>query len=109
MTSAIEHTVKALIEFESALDSAKADVSEAKKKATKDATDWAEAAKNSAIAEANEIAARRVAEAKVDAEAEAKRIREKGDSALREFESLISQRGAVAASFAASRLLGESK
>ena len=109
MPSAIEQTVKALVEFESALDSAKAEVSEAKRRATKDASDWAEAARSSAIAEATEIAAQRLREAKAEAEAEAKRIREKGDSELKEFERSISQHRAEAAEFAASRLLGRSE
>jgi len=109
LTSAMEQTVKALVEFESALNSAKAEVSEAKRKNVKDASDWAEAARSSALAEATEIAARRVAEAKAEAEAEAKKIREEGESALKEFESSISRRKEEAAAFAASSLLGESK
>ncbi|HUI23500.1 MAG TPA: hypothetical protein VLY82_03805 [Nitrososphaerales archaeon] len=109
MTSAIEQTVKALVEFESALDSAKAEVSEAKRRTMKESSDWAEAARSSAIDQANQIAARRVAEARAEAEAEAKKIREEGESALMEFESTISRRRTEAAAFAASRLLGESK
>lgn len=109
MSSAMEQTVKALVEFESALDRAKAEASEAKRRAMKDALDWAEAAKASAVAGATEIAARRVTEAKAGAEAEARKIREKGDSELKAFESSISRHSAKAAELAASRLLGESK
>ena len=97
------------MEFESALNSAKAEVSEARRRAMKDASDWAEAARSSAIAEATEIAARRVTEAKAEAEAEAKKIREEGDSVLKEFERSISQHRTEAAEFAAARLLGGSE
>ena len=109
MTSAIEQTVKALVEFETALESAKAEVSDAKRRTLKDALDWAEAARSSAIAEATDIATRRVREAKAEAEAEAKKIREEGDSVLKEYERSISQHRMEAAEFAAARLLGESK
>ncbi|HYA56629.1 MAG TPA: hypothetical protein VED22_07535 [Nitrososphaerales archaeon] len=109
MPSAIEQTVKALVEFESALDAAKVEVSEAKRRAMKDASDWAEAAGSSAIAQATDIAARRVAEAKAEAEAQAKGIREEGESELKEFEVSISRHEGEAAEFAASRLLGESR
>ena len=108
MPSAIEQTVKALVEFESALDAAKAEVSDAKRRAMKDALDWAEAARSSAITQATELAARRVAEAKAEAEAQAKNIREEGESELQEFEVSISRHKAEAAEFAASSLLGES-
>jgi len=109
LPSAIEQTVKALVEFESALDSAKAEVSEAKRRAMKDALDWADVARTSAVAEATEIATRRVAEAKAEAEAQAKSIREEGESELKTFEVSISRHKAEAAELTASRLLGESK
>jgi len=109
MTSAIEQTVKALVDFESELDRAKAEVSEAKRRTMKDAVDWAEDARSSAIAKATEIATRKVAEAKSAAEAEAAEIREKGESELTTFESSISRHRAKAAEVAAARLLGESK
>jgi F0F1-type ATP synthase membrane subunit b/b' len=109
MTSAIEQTVKALVEFESALEKAKAEASEVKRRAMKDAMDWAEAARASVIAQATEIAARRVTEAKAEAEAEAGKIREKGESDLKAFEDSISRHRARAADIAASRLLGESQ
>jgi len=109
LTSAIEQTVKALVEFESALDSAKAEATGAKRRTMKDASDWAEAARSSAVAAATEIAARRLTEARAEAEAEAKKIREEGDSVLQEFEHSISQHRTKAAEFAAARLLGGSK
>jgi len=107
MSAAIEATVKALVEFESELEKAKAEASEAKRRAAKDAADWAEAAKASAISKAQEIGARRVADAKAEAEAEAQRIREKGTSDLMAFESSISRHRSKAAELVASRLLGE--
>ena len=109
MPSAIEQTVKALVEFETALDAAKAEASEAKRRAMKDALDWAETARSSAIAQATEIAARRVAEAKAEAEVQAKSIREEGESELQAFEVSISRHEGEAAELAASKLLGESK
>jgi vacuolar-type H+-ATPase subunit H len=109
LSTAIEETVKALVEFESELDRAKAEAAEAKQKAMKNAQDWAEAARASAISKATEIASRRVAEAREGAEAEAKSIREKGESELRSFEGSISRNRSRAAELAASRLLGESR
>ncbi len=106
MSSAIEATVKALVEFEAELDRAKAEVSDAKKKAIKDALDWAESARASAISKAQEVASERVARAREEAEAEAREIREKGAKSLRAFESSISKRRTEAADLAASRLLG---
>jgi vacuolar-type H+-ATPase subunit H len=107
MSSAIEETLKALVEFESELDSAKAAVSEAETKTMKDAAEWAEAAKISAISKAQEISSKRLAEAKEEAEAEAARIRKKGESDLMAFESSISKHKAKAAELVASRLMGE--
>ena len=109
MSSAIEETVKALVEFESELERAKAGVAEGKRRAVKEALDWAESAKVSAISRATEISTRQVAEAKDQAEAEAKRIREKGESELKAFEGSILRHKPKAAELAASRLLGESK
>ncbi len=107
MSSAIEETVKALVGFESQLDRAKVEASEAKRRAAKDANDWAEAAKAAAVSKAQEIASGMLAKAKAEAEAEAARIREKGESDLRAFESSISKHKAKAAEIAAARLLGE--
>ena len=109
MSSSIEVTVKDLVEFESELDAAKAEVSEAKKRTMKDAVDWAEAAKASAISKAQEIASKTVAKAREDAEAEAAKIRKNGDSELRAFEISISEHKSKAAELVASRLLGEAQ
>jgi vacuolar-type H+-ATPase subunit H len=106
MSSTIEATVKALVEFESDLERAKGEASEAKKRTAKDAAGWAEAAKSSAISKAQEIASRRLADAKAEAESEAERIREKGVSDLKAFESSISRHKPKAAGLVASRLLG---
>jgi vacuolar-type H+-ATPase subunit H len=107
MSSAIESTVKALVEFESELDKAKVEASEAKRRAMKDAADWAEAAKSSAISKAQEMAAEKVSRAKKDAEAEAEAIRKKGQVDLKAFESSISKHRSKAADLVAARLLGE--
>jgi vacuolar-type H+-ATPase subunit H len=108
MSSAVEQTIKALVEFESELDRAKADVADAKRRASKDAADWAEAARALAVSKAQEIAAQRLAKARADAEAEAEKIRKKGESDLKAFESSISKHRAEAAKAVAARLLGES-
>jgi vacuolar-type H+-ATPase subunit H len=109
MSSAIEETVKALVEFESELDAAKAEVIEARKKTMKDAADWAENAKASAISTAQEIASKTVAKAREDAEAEAAKIRKKGESDLKAFEVSISKHKSKAAELVASRLMGEAE
>ena len=108
MSVSIEATLKALVEFESELDKAKGEAADAKKRAAKDALDWAEGAKVTAIKKAQQIASQRIAEAKEDAEAEARKIREKGDASLKAFEASISTRRTEAAEVAASRLLGGS-
>jgi vacuolar-type H+-ATPase subunit H len=107
MSSAIEDTVKALVEFESELDTAKAEVLEAKRRTMKDAADWAEAAKAAAISKAQEMASRRLSAAREDAEAEAEKIKKKGDADLKSLESSISRHKPKAAELVASRLLGE--
>lgn len=109
MSSAIEATVKALVQFESELDRAKAEVTEAKRRTLKDATEWAEAAKATAISKAQEIASGRLAKAKEGAEAEAENIRKKGESDLKAFESSISKHRSKAAALVAARLLGETE
>jgi vacuolar-type H+-ATPase subunit H len=106
MTS-IEETVKALVDFESELEKAKQEAAESKRRAMKDAGDWVEAARASAISRAQTVAADRVAKAKEGAEAEAAGIRAKGDSDLKSFESSISGRKSKAADLVVSRLLGE--
>ena len=109
MSSAIEETVKALVEFESGLDAAKAEVSEAKTRTMKEAADWAVAAKASAISKAQEMASETVAKARGAAEAEAAIIRKKGESDLKAFEDSITENKSKAAELVASRLLGEAE
>jgi vacuolar-type H+-ATPase subunit H len=107
MSSTIEATVKALVEFESELEKAKAEAIEAKRRVAKGASEWAESAKSSAISKAQEIATRRVAEARAEAEAQAQTIKEKGMADLKAFETAISRHRSRAADLVASRLLGE--
>jgi vacuolar-type H+-ATPase subunit H len=107
MSSVIEDTVKALVEFESELDRAKAGASDANKRMLKDAANWAETAKASAISKAQQIASERLARARAEAEREAGSIRKKGESSLKAFEDSISKRKASAAQRVVARLLGE--
>jgi len=109
MNSAIEETVKALAEFESELDRAKAEASKSKKQLLKDASDWAKSAKASAISKAQQMASDTVAEARSEAEREADAIRKKGESSLKAFESSISRKKTKAVEAVVARLLGESK
>ena len=109
MTSAIEETVKALIEFESELDRVKAEASDTKRKMLKDASEWAASANASAVAKAQEIAADRMAKAKAEADAEADSIRKKGESSLKSFEVSISKNKSKAASQVVARLMGGSE
>jgi vacuolar-type H+-ATPase subunit H len=109
MSSVIEQTVKALVEFESELDRAKAEVSEAKRKAVKDASDWAASARSSALSKAQARASEEIARAREEAESESEKIRKKGAADLAEFESSISKRESKAAELVRARLLGESK
>ncbi len=109
MSSAIESTVKALVEFESELDRAKAEASEARRRTVKDAADWAEGARAAAVSKAQQIAAEKVARAKEEAEAEADRIRKKGQADLKEFESSISKKRLKVTALVVARLLGESE
>jgi vacuolar-type H+-ATPase subunit H len=105
MSSAIEETVKALVEFESTLEAAKAEVSDTRRRTTKDASDWAEAARTTAVTKAREISSRTLANAKEEAEAKAAKIRKKGESELRAFEASISKHKSKAAELVVSRLL----
>jgi vacuolar-type H+-ATPase subunit H len=108
MSHVVEETVKALVEFEAALDGVRAESTEAKKRMIKDSAEWAASAKSNAIARAQEIAARRLAEARKEAEAEAVSIGKKGDAEMKKFEESISRRKKEAAELVTKRLLGES-
>ena len=107
MPQSIADTVKALTEFEADLDKVKTGAMEAKKKLIKDAADWAEAARNSAIAEAQALASRRLSEARSEAEAEAEGIRRKGQAETKKFAESISKHKKEASELVLRRLLGE--
>jgi len=108
MSRAVEETIKALVEFESALDGVKSESAESKKRMIKDAGEWAASAKNKALAKAREIAAQRLAAARREAEAEAESIRRRGESEMKRFEESISRRKKDATELVTKRLLGES-
>ncbi len=107
MTSVIEQTLKALIEFESNLDAAKVEAADARKKLLKDANDWAAGASARALSEAQQTASDTIARAKAEAEKEAGSIRQKGEASLKAFEAFISSRKGKAAELVAARLRGE--
>jgi vacuolar-type H+-ATPase subunit H len=107
LTSVIEQTLKALTEFESELDAAKAEAVEARKKLLKNANDWAAAASSKAMAEAQENASQTIARARAEAEKDAESIRRKGEATLKSFEASISKRKGRAAEIVAARLRGE--
>jgi vacuolar-type H+-ATPase subunit H len=107
MSTAIEETLKALTEFESRLDGAKAEASEARRQMLKMAAEWAEAARGAAVAEAQKIASEAVAKAKKEAEKEAESIAKKGQVAVKHFEASLSKQKSKAAELVTKTLLGE--
>jgi vacuolar-type H+-ATPase subunit H len=107
MSTAIEETLKALTEFEAQLDSAKADAAEAKRLMIKNASDWGAAAKASAIADAQRIAAETISAARKEAESEAEKIRKEGQVSMKKLEESLSRRRAAASELVTKRLLGE--
>jgi vacuolar-type H+-ATPase subunit H len=109
MSKAIEETLKALAEFESQLDSAKAGASEAKRQMVKEAGELAEKARAAAIAEAQRIVQEMVSKARMEAEAKAESIRNDGLSALKAFEGALSKHKPEAAELATRLLLGETE
>lgn len=106
MSSAIQDTIKALVEFEAELESARLEAVDSKKKVVKDAGDWAASAKSSALSKAQQFASERLAKAKAEAEKQAEAIRAKGQADLKNFESSISRRKTKAAEYVVGRLLG---
>lgn len=108
MSSAIESTIKALVEFESELDRAKAEAMDAKKKLVKEATDWAASAKSKAIAEAQRMASENVTKARAEAEAEAATIKKNGEKSLKSFEENIGKHKSKAVAKVTAMLLGSS-
>jgi len=109
MGSVIEATVKALIEFDSELDRAKAEALEVKMKMVKDAIGLAESARSTAISKAQQQVSERLAKARAEGEAEAELIRKKGESSLKSFEASISRRKAKAVEEVVGLLLGETR
>lgn len=107
MSSTIEDVVRSLVEFESALDAAKTEASEAKKKLLKDAEDWSEKAKSDALSRAQQITSERMSKARAEAEGEAESIKREGEAALKKFEAAISKRKSEAVELVAAALLGE--
>jgi vacuolar-type H+-ATPase subunit H len=108
MSNVIEETLKALTEFESQLNSARTDASEARRQMVKNAAEWAESAKAKAIASARRIASETASKAREEAEREAESIRKKEQATLKVFEGSMSRRKSEAAELVADRLLGES-
>ena len=109
MSKAIEQAVAALTEFESHLDAAKAEAVEAKARMLKDAGEWALSAKGKAVAKAQEIAARTIADARTQAGKEAAEINKKGEVALKKYEEGMQKHKPDAVELVAKRLLGESQ
>lgn len=108
MSSVVEQTVKALVEFEKELDQAKAEASDSKKKILKDAAEWADSAKASGLSKAQQMASETLAKARAEAEREAVAIQKKGEVALKSFEASVSKRKSKAVEAVVGRLLGES-
>jgi vacuolar-type H+-ATPase subunit H len=103
----ITDTVKALTDFEAELDRIRAGMLDAKKRMIKDAGDWAEVSKSSALAEAQKLASERLSEARTKADAEAEEIRKKGQSATKKFAESISKHKKEASELVLRILLGE--
>jgi len=109
MSSTIEETLKALVDFESELDRVKGEASDSKRKMLKDSSDWGASAKSDAVAKAQEIASARIAKAKEEAEEEAVAIKKKGEASLKTFEASISKNRSKAASHVVKKLMGEAE
>ena len=109
MPQTIADTVKALTEFEAELDKARSEAMDARKKLVKDAADWADAARSSAIGEAQSLAATKLAQARAEAESEAEGIRKKGQAETRRFAESISKHKKDASELVLRKLLGETK
>ena len=107
MSKAIEQAVTALTDFESQLDAAKAEASETKVRMVKSAAEWARSAKETAVAKAQEITARTIAEARAQAGREAVEISKKGEAALKKYEEGMQKRKPEGVELVEKRLLGE--
>ncbi len=107
MSKVIEETVKALTEFESQLDSAKVESSEARRLMVKNAGEWAQSAKATALEQAQERASNLVLQARKVAQLEVDEIKKKGQVGLKKYEETMKKHMAEAADLVVSRLLGE--
>ena len=107
MSKVVEETIKALAEFESALDRVREESQDAKKDMLKNSGEWAAEAKAKALAGAQGVAEGRLSTARREAEAEAESIRKKGQADMKKFEESISRRKKEAAELVTKRLLGE--
>jgi len=107
MSRVIEDTLKALTEFESQLDSAKATASDANHRMVREAGEWVETAKAAAIAEAQRLASETVSAARREAEAAAESIKKQGESTMKDLERSLSRHKREAADLVIRRLLGE--
>ncbi|MBI3859689.1 MAG: hypothetical protein HY296_05550 [Thaumarchaeota archaeon] len=107
MSKAIEETVKALTDFESQLDAAMSEATDAKKRMLKDAVEWAASAKAAAVDKAHAMARETLESARGEAEKEASEIRKKGQSGLKKYEDSMSRHKGDAVELVEKRLLGE--
>ena len=108
MSGLVEETLKALAEFESELERAKADAMEARRQMIKNAADWAESAKGNAIRAAKVIASEDVSKARRVAESQAEKIKHDSQESLRGFENTLSQNMKDGTELVLKLLLGES-
>ena len=109
MSSVVEETIKALVEFEAELDKAKSEASESKTRMVKASAEWAASAKATGISKAQQLASRRLAKARTEAESDAAVIKKKEESSIKSFEASISKRKSAAVEHVTARLLGESQ
>ena len=107
MTQAIEETIKALTEFEAELEKVKAGANDAKKAMVKNAGDWADAARDEAIAEAQKVAEQKLSAARTEAENEIESIRNASQKSLDDLTRSIANHREQAVQLAMKRLLGE--
>jgi vacuolar-type H+-ATPase subunit H len=109
MSGVIEESLKALSEFESALDRAKAEATETKRRMIKDATDWAESAKEKAIERAKAVASETLSKARSEAESQAQKIKLDGQRSLKGFETSLSKNMKEGTELVLKLLLGETE
>ncbi len=106
MTQTIEAAVKALAEFEAALEKIKSEALEAKRRLVKTALDEAERAKGEAIAKAQELANERVRTGREEAGKTAGEITKRGEESLNRLKAAALKRKEEAVDLVVRRLLG---